>query len=264
MVNIKYFLAIFPLIAILFGSCKKELDFSYHDIDPIPVAEAYLSQDGATLTLTLTTPMDEPMDRRRLTDAEVTLYNVDQDEWTILEADRSGIYRSPIPGLAGDHYQMVIERDGEFYISSGLMYGPARIVSAEFGWIKMPYDYVAVLQVEFEDNTGNDNSCYWVRLLRNGEPYMWQVTTDAMAVDGVVKMAFMTSRKDLDEEDDETALRYGDEVTVIVQQVSRDMFDYIMAIGNDSNGAMMWHGNHCLGFFLPSWRTERTILFTLE
>ena len=86
MMKFKYLLVALPL-AILAGSCKKELDFSYHDIDPIPVAEAYLSQNGTELTLTLTTPMDEPMDLRRLKDAEVTLYNIDQDDWVVLEAD---------------------------------------------------------------------------------------------------------------------------------------------------------------------------------
>ncbi len=260
----EYIIAALSLITVLCGSCKKEIDFSYHDIEPIPVAEAYLSQKGAEVTLTLTTPMDEPMDRRHLKDAEVTLYNLDRDEWTVLEADRSGIYRSPLPGVTGDKYRMIIERNGEIYVADGVMYGGASIVSAQFDWIKMPYDYVAVLQVEFMDNPDDDNSCYWIRLLRNGEAYMWQATTDAMAVDGVVKIAFMTSRKDLDEEDGETALRYGDEVTVMVQQISRDMFDYIMAIGNNSSGGWMWQGNHCLGFFLPSWRTEKTVEFTLE
>lgn len=250
--------------AAMMCSCKKELDFTYHDIDEIPVAEAYLTQEGATLSLTMTTPMDEPMDRRRLTDATVTLYDLDSEDWTVLETDGAKRYVSPIPGIPGNRYRMMIERDGQFYVADGKMYGASRIMAAEFAWIKMPYDYVAVLQVEFEDDPGEGSSFYWVRLLRNGEPYMWQVTTDAMAQNGIVKIAFMTSRKDLDEEDEETALRRGDEVTVIVQQVSRDMFDYIMALGNDSNGARMWQGDHCLGFFLPSCRTERSVVFDLE
>ena len=60
------------LMAVLV-SCEKELDISYHNIDPLPVIEAELTPDGARVGITMTTPMGEPMDRTRLTDAVVTL-----------------------------------------------------------------------------------------------------------------------------------------------------------------------------------------------
>ncbi len=62
-------LAMLPLAC----SCEKELDFKYTDIEPILVIEGYQNEEGSSVALTLTTPMDEPMDHTRLTDASVTI-----------------------------------------------------------------------------------------------------------------------------------------------------------------------------------------------
>ena len=35
-------------------SCEKELDISYHNIDPLPVIEAELTPDGARVGITMT------------------------------------------------------------------------------------------------------------------------------------------------------------------------------------------------------------------
>lgn len=56
--------------------CEKELDFKYHDIDPIVVIEGELTPDGAKVGITMTTPMDEPMDRTHLTDATVRIEDI--------------------------------------------------------------------------------------------------------------------------------------------------------------------------------------------
>ena len=63
-------IALLPVVLI---SCEKELDFKYHDIDPITVIEGVLTLDGPLIATTLTMPMDEPMDHTRLTDASVEL-----------------------------------------------------------------------------------------------------------------------------------------------------------------------------------------------
>ena len=42
----------------------------------------------------------------------------------------------------------------------------------------MPYDEVAVLKGEFYDNDTSDDECYWIKLYRNGEIYMWEEMDD--------------------------------------------------------------------------------------
>lgn len=42
-------------------SCEKELDFHYHDVEPQLVIEGCVTDEGTSVALTRTTPMDEPM-----------------------------------------------------------------------------------------------------------------------------------------------------------------------------------------------------------
>ncbi|MDE6770434.1 MAG: hypothetical protein K2J78_11990, partial [Muribaculaceae bacterium] len=224
------------VIGMAMSGCKKELDIEYKDIAPITVIEGEVNQNGARVRITMTTPMDEPMDTTALTDAVVTLTDLTAGSSEILDTDEYGNYRNSVAGIPGHRYQLNVERPAESYTSVCEYLNPTDILGLEFNWIKMPYDYVAVLQVTFTDNSENDGECYWVRLYRNGKAYMWNLVTDVYEAQGVINDVFMTSRKDLDEEDDATALRDGDVIRATVSPISRGMFDYLQAVSSDSNG----------------------------
>lgn len=249
------------LAGISLTSCEKELDFKYHDIDPILVIEGAVEQGGARVSLTLTTPMDEPMDRRRLTDATVTLSDLTAGSAVELAPDEGGDFLSVLPGVPGHEYLLTVTRGGETCTSQTRMYPAVEITDMEFNWIKMPYDDVAVLQVSFTDDQASTGDCYWVRLYRNGEMYMWNEVQDFMAVDGRIDEVFMTSRKDISEEDDDTVLVDGDVVTATVVRIDRRMHDYLEAIRNDSNGAQMFDGPLCVGYFTAGAVTSRSLTF---
>ena len=233
-------------------SCEKELDISYHDIDPLPVIEAQLTPDGARVGITMTTPMDEPMDRTRLTDAVVTLTDLTVGTVYNLQADADGYFVEPAPGVADHDYRLTVERGECCYEAVTTMYPATEIVSMEFNWIKMPYDYVAVFQGQFYDNEAVDGECYWIKLYRNGEIYMWGEIDDRGTVDGICTVATMTTRRDTDEEDDDDVIFDGDEITFAVMRISREMHDYLEALQNDSNGPAMFSGDKCLGYFMAS------------
>ncbi|MDE6479196.1 MAG: DUF4249 domain-containing protein [Muribaculaceae bacterium] len=249
------------ILIISLAGCQKDLDFKYHDIEPLTVIEAELTPEGARVAITLTTPMDEPMDRSRLTDATVTLYDIDEDVRFPLTADNEGYFRNPMPGIAGHDYRLTVERDGNIYQSEARMYPPTEIVSLEFNWINMPYDQVAVLQAQYLDNPAADQECYWVKLYRNGEIYSWHEQDDRGAIDGVATFFTMTSRRDTDEEDDDEVLFDGDVMTFSVCQISKGMHDYLEALQNDSNGPAMFSGPRVLGYFIASSPVSRSITF---
>ncbi|MDE6439113.1 MAG: DUF4249 family protein [Muribaculaceae bacterium] len=242
-------------------SCEKELDFRYHDIEPIQVIEAQLTQDGARVTLTRTTPMDEPMDRQPLTDAAVTIADLTDGTETGLTPDCEGTFVSAAPGMEGHTYRLIVTMDGNTYTAESLMERPSEITGVEFNWIKMPYDHVAVLQVSFLDISPEPGNCYWVRLYRNGEAYMWAPVSDSSASGDTIREVFMTTRMDLDQEDEDTILRDGDVVTVTVAPVSKAFADYLQAIASDSNGPCMFSGPLCLGYFLAAPIASETIVF---
>lgn len=247
-------------LLMLFSSCEKDLDLKYHDIDPLTVIEAELTPDGIKVGITLTTPMNEPMDRTRLTDATVILTDITSGNIYYLTADAEGFYTDNVTGIEGHRYRLRIQRDGQVYEAETLMYGPTEFLSLEFNWIKMPYDHVAVLQGQFTESEGT-NDYYWVKIYRNDEIYQWGQMSDNGAVDGVVTFITMTSRMDTDEEEDSEVLYDGDVVTVTVSGISREMHDYLEALQNDSSGPAMFTGDKCLGYFIATSPVSDSIVF---
>ncbi len=251
------------LTAALLTSCEKDLDFEYRDIEPILVIESVLTQDGASVYLTLTTPTDEPMDRTRLTDAEVTLTDLTTGYTFDLNFDAAGTYVKSAPGETGHEYELVVKRGEEVYRSCSIMSPAVKLNDVRFNWVKMPYDHVAVLKIEIIDaDAAAYGDCYWVKVYRNGEIYKWAaITDDSTDENGIISGVMMTSRMDLDEEDDNDALHDGDEIKVTVSHISRRMNDYLVAIESNSNGEPMFDGSFCLGYFLASPVTSVSMTF---
>lgn len=245
---------------ILCTSCEKELDFHYHDVEPQLVIEGCVTDEGTSVALTRTTPMDEPMNPAKITDAAVRLTDVTAGETKSLQPDASGIFTDATPGIVGHEYRLDVATGGLTYTSTSIMRPRSEICGVEFQWIKMPYDHVAVLQVSFTDPS-SAGDYYWVRLYRNGEAYKWSVLDDSRAVDGIINEVLMTSRMDINEEDDNAVLLDGDVVTVTVSAISREMADYLEALQSDSNGPCMFSGSFCLGYFLASPVAESEIVF---
>lgn len=249
------------VLALILSGCKKELDLRYKDIEPLLVIEGQMSLNDAFVRITTITPMDEPMDTTLLTDAYVSIIDITEGSVFKLAPDSLGVFRCACSGIPGHEYELTVERGGNCYLSKSIMPAPIQLLGLQWNWINMPYDQVAVLQVTFTENREVEGDCYWVRLYRNGKAYMWDIIYDMYARDGIINDIFMTSRRDLDEEDEATALRDGDVVTASVSPISRHMLDYLEAVSSDSNGPAMFSGDPCLGYFLASPTVEASIPF---
>ncbi len=246
----KYLTAL--LIPLFFTSCEKELDFEYHEIEPLTVIEGLLTPEGVKVGLTLTTPMGEPMDRTHLTDAEVSLTDLTLGLSYSLTPDEEGYFCNSVEGVAGHEYRLSVAREGATHTAETVMFAPVRIESADFSWIRMPYDHVSTLKVIYNDDREIRGECFWIKIYRNGEIYKWAVQDDRTSANGEMSFVSMMSRQDLSEEEDDEALREGDVVTVEVERISRTMNDYLDAIGNDSSGPAMFTGPKVLGYFLAT------------
>ncbi|MCH5241540.1 MAG: DUF4249 family protein [Muribaculaceae bacterium] len=254
---------IIPIIFLLLLSCEKELDFKYHVIEPQLVIEGILSQEGVMVSLTNTTPMDEKIEKNYLTDAEVCLVDISEAKEVELKSDKNGLFTNIYIPVSGHDYQLIVRREGKEYYSRSTMRPATKILGLMFQWIKMPYDFVAVLQITFTDFESADD-CYWIKIFRNNEPYKWILSDDRGAVNGEITEVIMTSRKDLSEEDEKDILRDGDEVKVVINVISREMYDYLIALENDSNGPQMFQGDFCLGYFMASESVSDSIIFRPE
>lgn len=248
------------IFVFLFISCKKELDFKYHEIEPILVIEGQLTQFGCETRLTYTTPMNEYMDTTHLSDAIVLLKDNTDGSDMILECDKNGIFRNEDAGKDGHSYGLEINYKGNLYTSTCLMRPATEILNLEFSWLKMPYDYVAILEVKFKELEGSDNY-YWIKIYRNNDAYQWILCDNRSAFNGEITQMTMTSRKNIEKEDEKDILKDGDIVKVDISTISGDMFDYLSALQISSNGPKMFEGEFCLGYFLASGITSDTITF---
>ncbi len=247
----------------LLAGCEKEIDFKYRDIEPILVIEGAVTQDGTSVSLTETTPMDEPMDRRQVAGAEVWLDDLTAGTSTILLPsgdEPDGPYRSLAGGVEGHRYRLSVTRQGatETNTAECVMPPAAAVPELDFAWIEMPYDRVAVLRVRF---AADQEQCYWVRVYRDGEAYMWRAVSGNAVSGGEISEVFMTTRQDISEEEDDTVLVDGDELTVTIAPISRAMHDYLEAIGADSTGPRLFDGPMALGYFLAAPLSSSTITF---
>lgn len=256
-----YKAALLVLLLPVATACQRDIDFEYHDIEPLTVIEAELTPSGARVGITLTTPMDEPMDLTRRTDATVIITDLTTGEARELQPDSDGYFADATPGIVGHDYRLSVCRGGDTFESETAMYPPAQIIALQFNWIKMPYDHVAVLQGLFLDDTATQDDCYWIKVYRNGEIYLWNQIDDRGAVDGVAIFMAMTSRRDVSAEDDASVLRDGDVVTMTLSPISRTMHGYLEALQNDSSGPALFTGGRCLGYFMATSPTSASITF---
>lgn len=253
-----------PLLSLLFiaatASCEKELDFRYKTITPLPVVEASLTRSGAEAVITLTTPMDEPLGGTRLTDLLVTLTDLTAGTVVTLTPDAAGVYRADTPGITGHDYSLHVAAGGGFTASSQCTMPPAaEITGLELNWVKMPYDDVATIDVTFTDVNPSHGDYYWVRIYRNGSTLNWSVVADNTSVDGTMDHVVKLAKRN--EDDESKALADGDVITVSVAPISKTMALYLEALGNDSNGAPMFDGSPCLGYFLAAPLARASVTF---
>lgn len=255
---VKYIVLIFVII--IMSACEKELDFEYHDIAPLTVVQATLSQTGCAVSITSTTPMSQPIDTTRITDATVVLTDFTSGAIYNLTTDRYGIFRDTTPGVVGHRYGIVIEHDGHRYTSQSTMLPSVEIKDAIFKWIKMPGDDMAALQILFTDNPSTLDY-YWVRIYRNNEPYQWSIITDRAAADGIIEETLTTTHRDPEQEDEKSLLVDGDIVKICVTPIDHAMFDHLTAIAAGNNGFGMFNDDSCLGFFIASPTASTSIVY---
>ncbi|MDE6340242.1 MAG: hypothetical protein K2K97_10725, partial [Muribaculaceae bacterium] len=160
----------------------------------------------------------------------------------------------------GHNYKIEVNHGGKSYSAASVMRQASTILNLDFQWIKMPYDHVAVLQISFVDTTP-DEDCFWIRIYKNGDPYKWLLSDDRGDQNGVILETTMTSRMNLDEEDEKSMLKDGDLVEVAIAPISRNMYDYLNAIQSDSNGPRMFSGDFCLGYYYAGAESRSSIIF---
>ena len=158
---------LFPLSSLLLlTSCEKEIDLDYHQVDPIYVVEASVSNNGTEVRISQTNDMDDNNSISDISGAKVTLSADNGRQWDI-PYSRNGFYRSTLVGEAGTTYTLNVTLNGENFTSTSTMQRAPTLNKFRFVWMKVASERIMVGDLRIQDIM-NEDSWYFMHIYRNG------------------------------------------------------------------------------------------------
>lgn len=214
----------YGLPAFLWMSCTEEITVNLRSGDPEIVIEARLPESGfAEVRISETVGFNKPNDFPVVTGAQVIIQNSEGQE-EILTETSPGIYKSFfIKGIPEEQYGIYIESAGKTYYSEDIMPDPVRILylrvrNSDFPVGPVGRDFFPTQEVivGFVD-PANEKNYYRFVEYKNDEFENFYLETD-LYTDGDTIKKFLF--------DPERSLSAGDVLTVEMQVISKQVYDY--------------------------------------
>ncbi len=260
---------ILPLfILLLFTACEKEIDFDYHEIDPLVVIEGRVTNEGSEVKITHSRSVNDSVQGKTLPGATVVI-TCDGHKETLSYHHADNCYKSSMKGQVGKTYQLSIDFDGEHYESISTMPAPAPIISTQFYWMKVLDERLLVNILWAADPHPDTRDYYYFRMDRRSshphalaksknhpKAYRWNVFDDRGNPPGLVYRdihCMMERTAEEDEEDNWDRILYpGDTVTIQLMTIDQPTFDYFRTLNSGQGGGANPVSNisgGCLGYF---------------
>ena len=252
--------------ALLLTACKKEIDFDYHEIDPIVVIEGRVTNEGTTVMITKSRNVTDSVRGHCLTGAVVTISGGGIDE-VIAYDSQAQCYHSSLKGKVGESYRLTVDFEGHHYEGIATMPAAAPILHSEFLWFTMLEERIVVYELWAADPNSDERNYYWFRMDRlthhphfkdkkYQEPYTWNVFDNRGCPPGLLYRDVMCMSERMAEEDKEENWDYilyeGDSIICQLMSIDRATYDYFASLragqGNGANPRSNLTGG-CLGYF---------------
>jgi hypothetical protein len=250
----------------LLSACTKEIDFDFHDDDPVVVVEAKVTNEGRSVVISRSRSVSDSVHAQCLQGASVMISSADTT--TVLAYDAAaGCYHSTLPGTPGQTYRLSVDFEGKHYEASATMKGAAPITSSAFSWIRMNNQRVLCYEMWADDPEPDVRNYYWFKMNRTShhphlegrrqtEPYGWDLFDDRGCPPGTLFLDWIIlyeNTMDEDKEDDwKTILYDGDSITVQLMTVDRQAYNYLYELRTGQNNGANPRSNisgGCLGYF---------------
>ncbi len=253
------------------SSCKKDIDFDYHHMDPIYVVEGSVSNYGAEAIVSTTQDMEDTMKYIPVNNAIVTVTGDDGTSIT-LTPQGDGKYRSTdnFRGQKGVTYTMSAKVGDNIYTSYSTMQDTIAIDSLNFRWEKVMNEKVLCLRFAFDD-IKNDSNYYLLKVYRNDTIYKWQITNDLGYMDKTIdrSLSFISEKslKEKDEENHDRLVFEGDRIRLEVMVIDKRAFEYLASVSlgysSRTNPYINFTGG-CLGYFSARGITSKEIIYRYD
>ena len=264
---------IYPcLFLIALTACTKEIDFDYHDVEPVLMIEGRVTNEGSEVTITRTRNMENSIKNPCLTGAEVVI-TADGVEERLPFDPYTDCYRSALCGTVGKTYHLDVEFEGCHYEATSTMPAPAPVKSAEFIWQPVMKERLLAYEVWAVDPEPDVRNYYWYRMDRRTattredisaylsattDAYRWNVFDDRGCPPGLIYRDVMCmSERAADENEKEnwkSILYEGDTITFTLMTIDRPTYDFFRSLrsgqsGGGANPTSNITGDNCLGYF---------------
>ena len=238
--------SLFSIILLL--SCEKEIDLEYHQVDPIYVVEASISNSGTQVRISHTNNMDDNSTVSDIDDAKVTITS-DEGLSQVIPLYRNGYYRNmKLEGVPGTTYNIDIELDGHHFSSTSTMQQAPMMNNFRFVWMKAAGERIMFGDLRIQDIL-NEENWYFMHIYRNNIGYRWAVMRDQQNPNKELQQLFTFFREGSDDSD---VLQEGDHLHIEIRAIDQRAYDYLysMQLMDDTgtNPIPNFTGG-CLGYF---------------
>ncbi len=239
------------LLLLLLTACEKEIPIDYRDAAGLYAAEAVLTQKECTVRLSTTQSVtDNSTADHNIADATVVLSS-EGEVLDTLKYGADGVYKSAIGGMAGFVYDLDIYVGDRHFHSSSTMQEEPQLSSFRFVWKKFFSERMLFAQLRIDDKPRQQNY-YFMHIYRNRVGYRWAVTTDEGNPGGELQQLFSCTTERQMDNNDEDALRDGDQIRLEVRAIDRLSYDYLYSMqvmDNSGSNPIANFSGGCLGYF---------------
>ena len=232
----KYIPLLFCLNLILLSSCKKDIEIDYHQVDPIYVVEASVSNEGMEARISQTNNMDDNSTTSNIDNAVVVVTGSDGSSKT-LTYSKNGIYKSSAVGVPGVEYTIDIQFDGHHFTSSSIMQKMPKMNNFRFIRKKIVTENYQMGELLLQD-IPNEENWYFMHIYRNHLGYRWAVKRDDTNPNGELQQLFTFAREG----------RLHIEIRAIDKK-SYDYFYSMQIMDNTGTNPIPNFTGGCLGYF---------------
>ena len=237
----KYIPLLFCLNLILLSSCKKDIEIDYHQVDPIYVVEASVSNEGMEARISQTNNMDDNSTTSNIDNAVVVVTGSDGSSKT-LTYSKNGIYKSSAVGVPGVEYTIDIQFDGHHFTSSSIMQKMPKMNNFRFIRKKIVTENYQMGELLLQD-IPNEENWYFMHIYRNHLGYRWAVKRDDTNPNGELQQLFTFAREGSDDKD---------LLHIEIRAIDKKSYDYFYSMqimDNTGTNPIPNFTGGCLGYF---------------
>ena len=237
-----------PFSFLLLSSCEKEIELDYHQVDPIFVVEASISNLGTEVRVSHTNDMDDNNSISDIDRAKVTISSNDGLS-QVIPHQRNGFYRaSQLQGVAGTTYTVDVELDGHHFSSFSTMQKAPTLNNFRFVWMKAASERILFGDLRIQDILNEDN-WYFMHIYRNNVGYRWAVMRDDQNPNKELQQLFTFFREGSNDSD---VLHDGDRLHIEIRAIDQRAYDYLYSMqimDNTGTNPIQNFTGGCLGYF---------------